>query len=77
MANRWVNEVWWRDWIFWVAAVAAFATLATGLARDGWTWFDLPFRSLYTFIFVVAVLGFVRTVVRTYRAPASEDGSID
>lgn len=70
MANKWVNEVWWRDWIFWAGVLLATANLAYGLADDDVAWWGHPLRWAYTFAVVVAVLGFARVVVRTYREPS-------
>ena len=72
MANRWVDEIWWRDWIFWAGAVVATSNLAAGLVRGGWEWWQLLLYSGYAFAAVVAVLGFVRVAVRTYREPPTE-----
>ena len=68
MANKWVDEVWWRDWLFW--AGAALATVgALGLMNDDAPWWQYPLTWGYSFIVVLAVLGFFRVVVRTYREP--------
>ena len=69
MGNRWVDEVWWRDWLFWVGAVVASAPTALAVAET-----DAPAWRLFiawwcVFGIVVAVLGFVRTAWRAYREP--------
>lgn len=68
MANRWVDEAWWRDWIVWVAAVVAASTVVVGLARQVDSWWWVLWRAGFSLVATVALLGFVRTVVRTYRA---------
>ena len=70
MANKWVNEVWWRDWLFWVGAIVATGNLIAGIAADDsepWWW--LAWRWGFSFVVVVAIFGFVRLIVRTYREP--------
>jgi hypothetical protein len=69
MSHTWVDDVWWRDWLFWVAAVLATVNVAYGLTDDDVPWWGHPLRWSYTFVVAVALLGFVRVVVRTYREP--------
>lgn len=73
MANKWVNEVWWRDWLFWVGAALATSNLGYGLTRDDVPWWGHPLRWFYTFGVVVALIGFVRGVLRTYREPTPSE----
>jgi hypothetical protein len=69
MAYKWVDGVWWRDWLFWVAAILATVNML-GLLNDEPPWWRYPLTWGYSFIVVLAVLGFVRVVVRTYRDPS-------
>jgi hypothetical protein len=68
MSYKWVDEAWWRDWLFWVAAVLATANVI-GLLVDDAPWWRYPLTWSYSFVVVLGVLGFVRVVVRTYREP--------
>lgn len=67
--NRWIGEAWHRDWLFWTGAVVATVNLMLLVLRGTREWWQLPLAWLLTFGFIVALLGFIRTAVRTYRAP--------
>jgi len=71
--SRWVDEVWWRDWVFWVGAAAAAADLVIRLAADDSPWWWNVLRCCGAFVGVVVVLGFVRTAVRSYRGTPAEE----
>jgi hypothetical protein len=67
--SKWIDAKWWRDWLFWVGVVVATFALLVRVSTGGGPWWTFLLGWVVTFSVSVAVVGFVRTVVRTYRVP--------
>ena len=67
--SRWVGATWWRDWLFWVGVAVATTAVVIRVSTGGGPWWSFVLGGVVTFSVTVALVGFVRTTVRTYRAP--------
>ena len=67
--NRWISEAWWRDSLFWVGVVFATAAVTVLVVLHDDPWWRYVFSWWGCFAVAVAVVGFARTVVRSYRDP--------
>ncbi|WP_210504047.1 hypothetical protein [Nocardioides xinjiangensis] len=79
--NFWIDDDWWRDWLFWVGAVAAGTAAALSLAITDRSMWTVALGALTSSALTVAVLGFVRTAYRSYREdqatpPSSRRGHV-
>lgn len=65
--NSWIDDDWWRDWLFWIGVTIATASIALSIALTDAPVWRLVVGWLGSFAVAVAALGFVRTAWRAYR----------
>lgn len=66
--NRWIDEDWSHDWLFWLSVVVALTGLVLSVALTDAPAWRLATGTLGLFGFTVCVVGFARTAWRAYRS---------
>lgn len=69
---RWVDEQWWRDWLFWAACLVSTVVLLSQLGQDI-AWWRYALGWVAVAAFATGVLGFLREVVRGFRGADRHD----